>query len=77
MGVVVGVSAVKVTAVAVGTGGCGDGVAGTGRGDGVVGTSGGGVVGTAKGPHPERLNSMVRQATAVTFLTIDNLRADF
>jgi hypothetical protein len=42
-----------------------------------VGTGcGGAVVGSAEGLHPERLNSMVRQAIVVTFLTIDNLRAN-
>jgi hypothetical protein len=42
----------------------------------VVGVGCGDVVGSAKGPHPERLSSMVRQATIVTFLIIDNLRAN-
>jgi hypothetical protein len=44
----------------------------------VVGTGcGDGVVDSAKGLHPERLNSMVRQAITVTFLIMDNLRATF
>jgi hypothetical protein len=43
-----------------------------------VGTAcGGGIVGSVEGPHPERLNSMVRQATTAIFLNTANLRVNF